>query len=126
MILIRANAQSEAGEIPDPRIFEAMGRFNDELVKAGVLLAAEGLRPSSDGKRIQWNNGTKTVIDGPFAETKELIAGFWMIQTKTAEEALAWANRVPNPMNVDGQIELRRIGEMEDFLADMNGGPRPA
>jgi hypothetical protein len=126
MILIKASPASEAGQLPDASVLAAMARYNEELVKAGVLLAAEGLLPSASGTRIEWRAGKKTVTDGPFAESKELIAGFWLLQVKSPEEALAWANRVPNPLNQDARLELRRVGELDDLLADRNGAPPAA
>lgn len=117
MILIKADANSEAGIMPDPRVFENMGRYNEELVKAGVLLAGEGLHPSSKGARIRFEGDKRTVIDGPFAETKELIAGFWLIQVKSREEAIEWAKRIPNdaPAGAAWEVEIRQVFETEDF-----------
>ena len=117
MMIIKADANSEAGILPDPKVFEEMGRYNEELVKAGVLLAGEGLLPSSKGARIRFKGDKRTVIDGPFAETKELIAGYWLIQVKSREEAIEWAKRIPNtaPADEEWEVELRQVGEMEDF-----------
>lgn len=113
MIIVKATPQSEAGIMPGPEVFEAMGKFNDELIGAGVLLAGEGLHPSSQGARVTREGGRLTVIDGPFAETKELIAGFWLITAKDKEEALSWVRRIPLD---DGEtIELRRVFETADF-----------
>ena len=115
MVMIRANRQSEAGEMPSEQLLTEMGAFNDELVKAGVMLAGEGLHPSSKGARIQFSGNRRTVIDGPFTETKELVAGFWLWQVKSMDEAIEWAKRCPNPTGEEGQIELRPVFEMEDF-----------
>jgi hypothetical protein len=116
MLLVKATELSEAGELPTTEEFEAMGRFNAELVKAGVLLAAAGLQPSSKGKRVKFTGkDQRTVIDGPFTETKELIAGFWLIQAKSLEEATEWAKRCPNPSRGEGVIEIRQVFEPEDF-----------
>ena len=112
MILIKATKDSEAGVLPSRELLTAMGKFNEELVKAGVLLAGEGLHPSSKGFRISFSGGNRTVTDGPFTEAKELIAGFWLIQVKSKEEALEWASRVPF---VDGEIEVRQVFETSDF-----------
>ena len=115
MILVKATKDSEAGTMPDPKLLEAMGKFNEELVKAGVMLAGEGLQPSSKGARVRFSGSKRTVIDGPFAETKELVAGFWLWQVKSKEEAIEWLKRCPNPMPGDSEIELRQIFEAEDF-----------
>ena len=113
MIIVKATAASEAGVMPAPQAFEAMGRFNQQLIDAGILLSADGLHPSREGARITSNNGKLTVLDGPFAETKELIAGFWVISAKDKEEALSWVKRIPFD---DGEtIELRRVFEAADF-----------
>ncbi len=112
MILVKANEKTEAGVLPTTEELEAMGRYNEELVKAGVLLAGEGLHPSSRGARVRFDGDTRTVIDGPFAETKELVAGFWLIQVKSKEEAIEWVKRVPFH---DGEIEIRQVLEIEDF-----------
>ncbi|MDH6134587.1 hypothetical protein P3T37_003991 [Kitasatospora sp. MAA4] len=113
MMLVRANKDTEAGVLPSPEMFEAMGKYNEELVKAGVLLAADGLQPSSKGARISFDGGRPTVTDGPFAEAKELIAGYWVIQVKSKEEAVEWASRVPF---ADGEaLELRQVFEAGDF-----------
>lgn len=116
MVIVKASKESEAGILPKPEEFAAMGKFNAELVKAGVLLAAEGLTASSQGARVRFNGDERTVIDGPFAETKELIAGFWILQVKSKEEAIEWVKRVPN-VAPDGEweIEIRKIGEIEDY-----------
>jgi hypothetical protein len=115
MVLVKANEDSENGVMPSAELITAMGRFNDELVKAGVLLAAEGLLPSSKGVRVRFEGDRRTVIDGPFAETKELLAGFWLIQVKSKEEAIEWVKRVPNPGCPDTEIEIRQVGDAEDF-----------
>ena len=115
MILVKADAASEAGELPDEKLLTDMGKFNEELVKAGVMLAGEGLHPSSRGKRVRFSGSKRTVIDGPFAETKELIAGFWLWQCKSMEEAVEWVKRCPAPMKGESEIEIRQVFEAEDF-----------
>ena len=115
MILVKANKDSEAGVLPDEKLLTDMGKYTEELVKAGVLLAAEGLQPSSKGARVKFSGTKRTVVDGPFAETKELIAGFWMIQVKSKEEAIEWVKRCPNPHQGDSEIEIRQVFEMADF-----------
>ena len=120
MVIVKATAQSEAGGLPDPQLMADMGKFNEELVKAGVLLAAEGLHASSKGARVQFSGEKRTVIDGPFAETKELIAGFWLWQVKSKEEAIEWVKRCPNPFSVDSEIEIRQVFELEDFAPVMS------
>lgn len=115
MVIVRATADSETGQLPSAQLLEEMGKFNEELVKAGVLLAGEGLHPSSKGARIRYEGSKRTVYDGPFAETKELIAGFWLIQVKSKEEAIEWMKRCPNPFECDSEIEIRQVYEMEDF-----------
>ncbi len=115
MVMVKANADSEAGMMPSQELLAAMGKYNDELVKAGVLLAAEGLQPSSRGARVKFSGTKRTVIDGPFAETKELVAGFWLIQVKSKAEAIEWVKRCPNPMEGDSEIEIRQVFEAEDF-----------
>ena len=116
MVLVKADPKSEAGVMPSVKELADMGKFNDELVKAGVMLAGEGLQPSSKGARIRFSGDKRTVIDGPFAETKELVAGFWMIQTKSLEEAIEWMKRAPNPFpGTESEIEIRQVFEMEDF-----------
>jgi hypothetical protein len=112
MILLKSDADTEAGVMPDPSVFEEMGKFNEELVKAGAMLAGEGLQPSSKGARISFKAGSATVTDGPFAEAKELIAGFWIIQAKSKEEAIEWAKRAPLK---DAEVEVRQVFENEDF-----------
>jgi hypothetical protein len=115
MVLVRATKVSEAGAMPDEKILDAMGKFNEELVKAGILLAAEGLQPSAKGARIRYSGSKRTVIDGPFAETKELIAGFWLIQVKSKEEAIEWMKRSPNPFEEECEVEIRQVFEADDF-----------
>jgi hypothetical protein len=115
MVIIKANAKSEAGEIPSERLLSAMMKYNEELVKAGVMLAGEGLLPSSKGARIRFSGSKRTVVDGPFAETKELIAGFWIIQTKSKEEAIEWVKRIPTLDDEDSEVELRQVASAEDF-----------
>jgi hypothetical protein len=115
MILIKADKNSEAGALPDEKLLTEMGKFNEELVKAGVMLAGEGLHPSSKGARVKFSGAKRTVIDGPFAETKELIAGFWLWQVKSKEEAIEWVKRCPNPMSGESEIEIRQVFEASDF-----------
>ncbi|CAN7217030.1 YciI family protein [Pseudoduganella sp. LjRoot289] len=119
MIIIKASPESEAGKMPSEELLTAMGKFNEELVNAGVLLAGEGLHPSSRGVRVHFSGKNRTVVDGPFSETKELIAGFWLIQVKSLEEAIEWVKRCPNPMESDSDIEIRQVFEMEDFGAEL-------
>jgi len=118
MILVKADKNSEAGTLPDKKLLTEMGKFNEELVKAGVMLAGEGLQPSSKGARVKFSGSKRTVTDGPFAETKELIAGFWLWQVKSREEAIAWVKRCPNPMQGESEIEIRQVFEAEDFGAE--------
>jgi hypothetical protein len=115
MVLVKATEDSETGLMPEPEMFEAMGRFNTELVEAGVVLAADGLTPSSKGKRIAFDGASRTVIDGPFAETRELVAGFWIWEVKDMDEAIAWVKRCPNPMPGPSEIEIRPLFDMADF-----------
>jgi hypothetical protein len=115
MVLVKANKDSEAGVMPKQKLLAEMGRFNEELVKAGVLLAADGLQASSKGKRVRFSGEKRTVIDGPFTETKELIAGFWLWQVRSMEEAVEWVKRCPNPHEGETEIEIRQVFEMEDF-----------
>ena len=128
MILVKADTSSEAGVLPDEQLLTEMGKYNEELVKAGVLLAGEGLQPSSKGARVRFSGSERTVIDGPFAETKELIAGFWLIQVKSKEEAIEWVKRAPNPMpGTETEIEIRQLFEAEDFApSDPTGELREA
>jgi hypothetical protein len=115
MVVVKASKESESGAGPDQKILQAMGAFNEELVKAGVMLAGEGLHPSSRGKRVHFSGDKRTVTDGPFAETKELIAGFWMWRVKSMDEAVEWAKRCPNPHASDSELEIRPVYELEDF-----------
>jgi hypothetical protein len=115
MVMVKANKDSEAGIMPKQKLLAEMGKFNEELVKAGVLLAADGLQPSSKGKRIRFSGEKRTVIDGPFTETKELIAGFWLWQVRSMEEAVEWVKRCPNPHEGEAEIEIRQVFEAEDF-----------
>jgi hypothetical protein len=115
MVLIKANKETEAGVLPSEQLLTEMGKFNEELVNAGVLLAGEGLHDSSKGARIKFSATGTTVVDGPFAETKELIAGFWLLQVKSKDEAIEWIKRVPNPDNTESEIEIRQVFEAEDF-----------
>jgi hypothetical protein len=119
MILVKANEYSEQGAMPDAELLAAMGAFNEELVKAGVMLAGEGLHPSSKGARVHFFGTSRTVIDGPFAETNELVAGFWIWQVKSKEEAIEWVKRCPNPMIGESDIEIRQLFELEDFGQEM-------
>ena len=115
MIMVKASKDSEAGVMPDEKLLAAMGKYNEELVKAGVMLAGEGLHPSSKGARVRFSGAKRTVIDGPFAETKELVAGFWIWQVKSKEEAIEWVKRCPNPLEGDAEIEIRQVHEAADF-----------
>jgi hypothetical protein len=115
MVLIKANKDTEAGVMPSEQLLAEMGKYNEELVKAGVMLDGEGLHPSSKGARIRFSGTKRSVIDGPFAETKELIAGFWMWKVGSLQEAIDWAKRCPNPTGADGEIEIRQVFEAEDF-----------
>ena len=118
MVMVKASKDSEAGVLPDEKLLREMGNFNEELVKAGIMRAGEGLQPSSKGKRVRFSGSKRTVTDGPFAETKELIAGFWIWQVKSMQEAIDWVKRCPNPMPGDSDIEIRQIFEAEDFGAE--------
>lgn len=115
MVMVKADKDSEAGILPNPQLLAEMGKFNEELVKAGVLLAGEGLHPSSKGVRVRFSGAKRQVIDGPFAETKELVAGFWLLDVKSKEEAIEWIKRCPNPTNGDSEIEIRQVFEAADF-----------
>jgi hypothetical protein len=115
MVIVKATKDSEAGIMPSEERLAEMAKFNEEMVKAGVMLDGAGLQASSKGARIRFSGGSRTVIDGPFAETKELIAGYWIIQTRSREEAIEWMKRCPNPYNEDGEIEIRQVFELEDF-----------
>jgi hypothetical protein len=120
MVMVKATKESEAGILPDEKLLADMGKFNEELVKAGVMLAGEGLQASSKGARVKFSGAKRTVIDGPFAETKELVAGFWIWQVKSKEEAIEWVKRCPNPFPTgESEIELRQIFEAEDFGAEL-------
>lgn len=115
MVIVKANKDSEAGVMPSEQMLAEMGKFNEELVNAGVMLAGEGLHPSSKGARVKFSGDKRTVIDGPFAETKELVAGFWLWKVKSKEEAIEWAKRCPNPSGDEGELEIRQVFEAEDF-----------
>ena len=115
MVMVKATAESEAGVMPGQELLAAMGKFNEELVKAGVMLAGEGLTPSARGARVTFSGKQRHVVDGPFAETKELVAGFWLWQVKSLDEAIAWVRRCPNPMEGESVIEIRPVFEAEDF-----------
>ncbi len=115
MILLKADKNTEAGALPDEKLLTEMGKYNEELVKAGVLLAAEGLHPSSKGARVKFSGENRTVTDGPFAEANQLIAGFWMFNVKSKEEAIEWVKRCPNPLDGDAEIEIRQVHEAADF-----------
>jgi hypothetical protein len=115
MVIVKATKESEAGGPPDPQLMAEMGKFNEELHKAGIVLAAEGLQPSSKGARVRFSGRERTVTDGPFSETKELIAGFWLWQVRSLEEAIEWVKRCPNPFNVESEVEIRQVFELEDF-----------
>jgi hypothetical protein len=116
MVMVKADKNSEAGVMPDEKLLTEMGKYNEELAKAGVLLAGEGLQPSSKGARVRFSGAKRTVIDGPFSETKELIAGFWLIQVKSKEEAIEWVKRAPNPFpGTESEIEIRQVFEADDF-----------
>jgi len=115
MVFVKATAASEAGEMPSTEMMEAMMSFNEELVQAGIMLDGDGLRPSSDGVRVRFSGSQRTVTDGPFAETREVVAGYWLWQVKSMEEAIEWVKRCPNPMTEDSDIEIRPLFEVEDF-----------
>jgi hypothetical protein len=118
MVMVKATKDSEAGALPDHKILAEMGKFNEELVKAGIMLAGEGLQPSSKGARVRFSGSKRTVIDGPFTESKELIAGFWLWQVKSLEEAIEWVKRCPNPHPGESEIEIRQVFEAADFGAE--------
>jgi hypothetical protein len=118
-VMVKATKDSEAGMLPSKELLTAMLKFNEDLVKAGIMLAGEGLRPSSEGKRVRFSGTKRAVVDGPFTETKELVAGFWLWQVKSMEEALEWVKRCPNPMPTDSEIEIRRVYEPEDFGVEL-------
>src|SRR5213075_2851353 len=115
MVMVKASKDSEAGKMPTQELLEAMGKYNEQLAKAGILLAGEGLHPSSKGARVRFSGSKRTVVDGPFTETKELVAGFWLWQVKSKEEAIEWVKGCPNPMPTDSEIEIRQVFEAEDF-----------
>jgi hypothetical protein len=115
MVIVKASKDSEAGKLPSQQLLAEMGKFNEELARAGILLAAEGLHPSSKGKRVRFSEQKRTVSDGPFAETKELIAGFWLWKVKSLDEAVAWVKRCPNPHDEEGEIEIRQVFDVEEF-----------
>jgi hypothetical protein len=119
MVIVKANKDSEAGIMPKQKLLAEMGKFNEELVRAGVLLAADGLQPSSKGKRVRFSGEKRTVMDGPFAETKELIAGFWLWQVRSMEEAVEWVKRCPSPHEGEAEIEIRQVFEAEDFGSEL-------
>ena len=119
MLIVKADANSEAGVMPSQELLTEMGKYNEESVKAGVLLAGEGLHPSSKGARVKFSGSKRTVVDGPFPETKELVAGFWLIEVKSKEEAIEWVKRCPNPMGGESEIEIRQVFEAEDFGAEL-------
>ena len=122
MILVKANKESEAGVMPGKELLAAMGNFNEELIRAGVLLAADGLTPSSKGARVKFSGSKRTVVDGPFTETKELVAGYWIWEVKSMEEAIEWVKRCPNPHEGDSEIEIRKMFEMSDFDPEYTAG----
>ncbi len=119
MVVIKANKDTEAGVMPEEKLLTEMGNFNEALVKAGMVLAMEGLHPSSKGARVKFSGAKRTVIDGPFTETKELIAGYWLWQVKSMEEAIEWVKRCPNPTGVESEIEIRQVFELDDFGAEL-------
>jgi hypothetical protein len=118
MVMVKATRESEAGDMPSTELLAAMGQYNEELVKAGVMLAGEGLHPSAKGKRVRFSGARRSVIDGPFAETKELVAGYWLWQVASMDEAVEWVKRCPNPMASDSDIEIRQVFEADDFGAE--------
>jgi hypothetical protein len=118
IVMVKASPESEAGVLPSQELLTEMGKFNEELVKAGVMLEGEGLHPSSKGVRVKFSGAKRTVIDGPFAESKELVAGFWIWQVRSKEEAIEWAKRCPNPTGAEGELEIRQIFEADDFGAE--------
>ncbi|CAN5129453.1 YciI family protein [soil metagenome] len=115
MVLVKATRQSEAGELPDPAMFEAMGKYNEALIEAGILLAADGLKPSSQGVRVRFSGSDRSVAEGPFPETEQLVAGYWLWQVSSMEEAIEWVRRCPNPMPGDSDIDIRPLYELADF-----------
>ena len=119
MVIIKSTKETEAGELPSEKLLTEMGRFNEELVKAGVMLAGEGLHPTSKGARVKFSGSNRTVIDGPFGEPKDLIAGFWLWQVKSKAEAIEWVKRCPNPTGAEAEVEIRQVFEAEDFGAEL-------
>jgi hypothetical protein len=119
MVLVKADKNSEAGVMPSEKLLADMGKYNEELTKAGVLLAGEGLHPSSKGARVKFSGANRTVVDGPFAQTKDLVCGFWMFQVNSREEAIEWVKRCPNPMEGETEIEIRQVFEADDFGAEL-------
>ena len=126
MVMVKADKSTEAGVMPSEKLLTEMGKYNEELVKAGVMLAGEGLHPSSKGARVRFSGDTRTVIDGPFTETKELIAGYWLFQVKSKEEAIEWVKRCPNPLEGESEIEIRQVFEADDFGAEFTPELRQA
>jgi hypothetical protein len=126
MVIVKADKDTEAGVMPSEKLLAEMGKYNEELVKAGVMLAGEGLQPSSKGARVRFSGDQRTVIDGPFTETKELIAGFWLFQVKSKEEAIEWVKRCPNPHEGESEIEIRQVFEADDFGAEFTPELREA
>ncbi len=126
MVMVKGNAKTESGDLPDAEILGKMGKYNEELMKAGVLLAGEGLQPTSKGARVKFSGEKRIVIDGPFAESKELIAGFWLWQVKSKEEAIEWLKRCPNPHQEDSEVEIRQVYEPSDFGPALTPGMREA
>jgi hypothetical protein len=126
MVFVKATPESEAGQLPSTELLEAMGKYNEELAKAGIMLAGEGLQPSSKGARVRFKGSERSVVDGPFAETKELIAGFWLWEVRSKEEAIEWVKRCPNPMEGESEIEIRQVFETEDFGENMTPELREA
>ena len=124
MVMVKATPSSETGAMPSEELLTAMGKYNEELAKAGILLAAEGLHPSSRGKRVRFSGSGRTLIDGPFAETKELVAGFWLWQVRSMDEAIEWVRRCPNPMPEDSEIEIRPVFDAEDFGTELSQAAR--
>ena len=118
MVMVKATKESEAGVMPTEKLLAEMGKYNEQLVQAGVMLAGEGLKPSSAGKRVRFSGSQRSIIDGPFTETKELVAGFWLMQVKSMDEAVEWVRRCPNPMPGESEIEIRPVFELEDFGAE--------
>jgi len=119
VVFVKATADSEAGNLPQTELLEAMGKYNEELINAGIMLGGDGLKPSSAGKRIRFSGSDRSVIDRPFAETKELVAGYWIWEVRDMDEAVAWVKRCPNPMNGESEIEIRPVYEMADFAEEM-------